>query len=248
MGHVYGKEFMDYAAASSRYAAEKIVHHLKSDLSPRSILDVGCAVGAWLDVWMQAGVSDVCGVDGDYVNRSQLLIPQDRFRAANLAETIDLGRRYDLVQSLEVGEHITSSAARIFVDSIARHAERYVLFAAAPPGQGGEHHVNERPYDYWRGLLAGHGFVPFDFVRPLIAADSRVSYWYRYNVILYVRRQYIESLPKNVSRTRVHDDSPIKDISPLLFKIRKAAVRLMPLRVQHNLARLKAQFLPTGRI
>src|SRR5262249_28792032 len=99
MGHVYGKEFMDYAAASSRYAAEKIVHHLKSDLSPRSILDVGCAVGAWLDVWMQAGVSDVCGVDGDYVNRSQLLIPQDRFRAANLAETVDLGRRFDLAQS-----------------------------------------------------------------------------------------------------------------------------------------------------
>src|SRR5262249_25505197 len=116
MGHVYGKEFMEDAAASSRYAAEKIVHHLKSDLSPRSILDVGCAVGAWLDVWMRAGISDVCGVDGDYVNRSHLLIPQDRFRAATLAETIDLGRRYDLVQSLEVGEHITPSAARIFVD------------------------------------------------------------------------------------------------------------------------------------
>jgi hypothetical protein len=30
-----------------------------------------------------------------------------------------LGRRYDLAQSLEVGEHITPSGARIFVDSIA---------------------------------------------------------------------------------------------------------------------------------
>jgi hypothetical protein len=33
-----------------------------------------------------------------------------------------------------------------------------VLFSAAPPGQGGEHHVNERTYEFWRGLFARHGY------------------------------------------------------------------------------------------
>jgi hypothetical protein len=36
----------------------------------------------------------------------------------------------------------------MFVYCLARHARRFVLFSAAPPGQGGEFHVNERPFEY----------------------------------------------------------------------------------------------------
>ena len=35
-----------------------------------------------------------------------------------------------------------------------RHSD-IVLFSAAPPGQGGHGHVNERSYEYWRGEFAG---------------------------------------------------------------------------------------------
>jgi hypothetical protein len=47
-----------------------------------------------------------------------------------------LDRRFDLVQSLEVAEHITPAASEAFVEDLARHAERFVLFSAAPPGKG----------------------------------------------------------------------------------------------------------------
>ena len=44
------------------------------------------------------------------------------------------------------GEH-----ADTFVQNLVRHASGAILFSAAPPGQGGEFHVNEQPYEYWRG-------------------------------------------------------------------------------------------------
>jgi hypothetical protein len=159
-----------------------------------------------------------------------------------------LDRRFDLVQSLEVAEHITPAASEAFVENLARHAERFVLFSAAPPGQGGEYHVSERSYEFWRGLFAAHGFSPFDFVRPLIARDGRVSYWYRYNTLLYARAEHVGSLPEAIRRTAIGEGKRIPDVSPLPFRLRKAAVRLLPFGVQHELARLKSQFLPTGRL
>jgi hypothetical protein len=108
--------------------------------------------------------------------------------------------------------------------------------------------VNERSYEFWRGLFAAHGFAPFDFVRPLIAHDGRVSYWYRYNTLLYTRAEHVGSLPEAIRRTAIGDGKRIPDVSPLPFRLRKTAVRLLPFGVQHELARLKSQFLPTGRL
>lgn len=62
-----------------------------------------------------------------------------------------------------------------------------VLFSAAPPGQGGEHHVNERTYEFWRGLFARHGYACFDFLRPRLHSASGIEPWYRYNLLLFVR-------------------------------------------------------------
>jgi hypothetical protein len=87
-----------------------------------------------------------------------------------------------------VAEHIRESASEIFVESITRHTRAYVLFSAAPPGQGGEHHINEQPEEFWRKKFEERGFVTVDAVRPSIATDKKIPYWYRYNSLLFVRR------------------------------------------------------------
>ncbi len=43
------------------------------------------------------------------------------------------------------------------------------------------------------------------------------------------------------------ESAPLTDISPLPMRLRKAAVRCLPYRVQHEIARLKAGLSPTGR-
>ena len=63
---------------------------------------------------------------------------------SNLANPVDLGRKFDLVQSLEVGEHLPKSAADTFVETLVKHGD-VVLFSAASVGQGGHDHINEQP-------------------------------------------------------------------------------------------------------
>lgn len=241
MSHVYSSDFQAYTDESSRHTALRVSAFLQPHLSPVSVLDVGCARGAWLQAWQQAGVTEIQGIDGDYVDRSRLAIPQGAFLSADLSRGFDLGRTFDLVQSLEVAEHLAPERAAQFVETLTRHSRGLVLFSAAPPGQGGEHHVNERPYGYWRELFRQQDYAVFDPVRPHLAADERVSFWYRYNVLLYVREDRARSLPAAIASTRIADDAPIPDVSPPAFRLRKQLVRLLPYAVQQALARAKAR-------
>jgi hypothetical protein len=190
----------------------------------------------------------VYGVDGDYVDRRMLEIPMSNFCPMNLNVAFDLKRQFDLVQSLEVGEHIEESASEIFVDSIARHARCYILFSAAPPGQGGEYHINEQPYEFWRQKFEERGFATLDAVRPIIIEDTRISYWYRYNTLLFIRRELLPGMGKSLHDKALPATEQIKDLSSLPFRLRKAIVRNLPKIMQHEIARLKAKLLPTGRI
>jgi hypothetical protein len=92
---LYSSNFMAYTAAGSRTSAEFIAPLLCRTLPIKSILDVGCAVGTWLHAWQQSGIADVHGVDGGYVDRSQLQVPPDCFTSADLSQEIVLGRKFD---------------------------------------------------------------------------------------------------------------------------------------------------------
>src|SRR6476620_3902479 len=52
---------------------------------PGSVVDLGCGTGAWLRAAQELGAGAILGVDGDWVPREQLLIPADRFLAADFA-------------------------------------------------------------------------------------------------------------------------------------------------------------------
>lgn len=223
----YDSQFLSYGRSVATRSAHVIVPILHEALRPTSILDLGCGRGAWLEVWKASGASEVLGVDGDYVDRSDLAVDESEFCARDLGGTIDLQRRFDLVESLEVAEHLPESRARGFVADLCRHGDT-VLFGAAPPGQGGEQHINEQPYAYWRAFFDELGYTAFDFVRPQVASRRDVAPWYRYNTLLYVKREAIESLPQSVKQTRLSNDAQIRDVSPLLYKVRKSIVHRLP--------------------
>jgi SAM-dependent methyltransferase len=240
MPYVYDTEFLEYTERSSRHAAEKTVARLRENVDVDSVLDVGCARGTWLAAWHDSGVADVVGVDGAYVDNA-LRIGEERFRALDLAQPFDLGRHFGLVQTLEVAEHIPAAAAQTFIDNLVRHASGVILFSAAPPGQGGEFHVNEQPYDYWRAKFAGHGYTAYDCVRAWLADDAAVSSWYRFNPLLYATDAARQRLSAAILATRVPEDVPIVDVAPLWYRARKSLVRTLPFGVQQALARLKAR-------
>lgn len=243
MSHQYDSEFMSYTDQSSRHSATVICKLLKDLLPIHSVLDIGCAKGTWLAIWADTGVETIRGVDGAYVDQSSLVIPKDRFTSADLSSELHLAETFDLVQSLEVAEHISSASADIFVDNLVRHSNGLILFSAAPPGQGGEFHVNEQPYDYWQSKFAHHGYQAIDCIRPQLQGQSKISFWYRYNTVLYAHKNKLSSLPAQITDCLVADGLPIPDISPIWFKLRKKVVSLLPASTRNYLAVMKSRLL-----
>ena len=144
----YTDEFYQSLREGTCRSARAIVPIVLEFMRPRSVIDVGCGIGIWLSVFEEYGVSDILGVDGDYVNRELLEISAERFMECNLTEPLHINRQFDLVVPLEVAEHLPIESAGTFIDSLTRlgHA---ILFSAAVPFQGGTHHVNEQWPDYW---------------------------------------------------------------------------------------------------
>jgi SAM-dependent methyltransferase len=236
--HRYGPDFYRFLATFAVRSAERIVPKLADALPIRSVVDFGCGQGAWLSIWAKAGAS-VLGVDGPYVDQSRLLIDPANFHPADLAEPIELGRKFDLVQSLEVAEHLSAGHAERFVDTLTSHGSR-VLFSAAVPGQGGENHINEQPLGYWRAFFRERGYVAIDWLRPLIVSDSSIARWYRCNIMLYVRDGVVMSLPEPLQRCRVPDDKDLNDYWPPLERLRHAVIRSLPPVAVNGLSRIKA--------
>lgn len=243
--YAYGKNFFAYQQIGSLASARTVAPLLLRCFKPASILDVGCGAGAWVAAYRECGARDVIGVDADYLRDEQLLFDPRCFHAIDVAGTFRLGRQFDVAQCLEVAEHIDPSASESLVDNLVAHAP-IVVFSAAPPGQGGEHHVNERPYEFWRDLFDARGYQLFDGVRPKIRFCARVEHWYRYNMLVFVREDAIHLLPADMAATRVDPAGPVPDLSPIGWRIRRRVLAKLPPSVVTRMASAKHRMILRG--
>jgi hypothetical protein len=76
--NVYTDDFYESLLAGTRKSANELVPLILSILQPQSVIDVGCGLGTWLSVFYQHGVEDIWGIDGDWVNKKKLEIPEDQ--------------------------------------------------------------------------------------------------------------------------------------------------------------------------
>ena len=233
--HQYGSLFYQYQRTGAALSAARLLPEVLRHVTVRSVLDVGCGAGAWVKGYRDLGIEDCVGVDGDYVDRSVLVMDRGDFHARDITKPFDFGRQFDIVQCLEVAEHVPRTSGAMVIENIVRHG-KMVLFSAAPPGQGGEDHINERPYEYWRDMFLRHDFHLFDFVRPAIQNDAAIEPWYRFNVLFYAHDSIVESLPSAVQASRVPDSGRIADDSPLEYRMRRLLLRCLPQWVVSKLA------------
>jgi SAM-dependent methyltransferase len=182
---VYDSGFFKGQMAGSLQSARRVVPVLLAATPARSVIDFGCGVGTWLSVFRDHGVERILGIDGDYVDRTLLQIASESFVGADLRQPFEAGR-FDLAVSVEVAEHIDAAHADIFVRNLTAAAD-VVAFSAGIPDQGGAEHVNEQWPSYWAGKFAAHGYRPVDSIRPVIWDDAGIDFWYRQNLILFVK-------------------------------------------------------------
>lgn len=187
-------------------AAEQVLPVLFEVYQPKSIVDVGCGLGNWIEVAKKMTGSTITGVDGDYVNRSLLKINEEEFIEKDLTKPFDLNKKYDLAICLEVAEHLPESSAKGFIQSLTNHAD-VIMFSAALPGQGGQNHINEQWPSYWQDHFNNCGFEMIDFFRFKIWDNTKIEYWYKQNLFLVVKKGHpLSESQSNLAFSLVHPE------------------------------------------
>ena len=170
---------------------ECVANHYHGNIT--SAIDLGCGLGILVNSFREY-YQDKCndkfivrGVDGDYVQKDLLIIGKNEFCSWNLEESYSDNQRYDIAISTECAEHLEPSRADSFVDDLTRLSDM-ILFSAAIPYQGGVNHVNEQPLSYWVKKFEKRGYELRDVIRPDIWDDKRIQYFYRQNMVMFVKR------------------------------------------------------------
>lgn len=215
---VYDSDFYQDQVGGSLQSAREVVPVVLTLVQPRSVVDVGCGMGTWLSVFRENNINDVIGLDGNYVDKMKLLIPEKQFISYDLTKSIELERKFDLVMSLEVAEHLSEEFAGGFVNGLVSLGHT-VLFSAAIPGQGGTHHVNEQWPDYWRGLFAKHGYVAVDCLRSRLWSNRKIQVSYRQNMLFYIEQEHLKKSSAFLKEKERCDGQAFSIVHPDMLEI-----------------------------
>ncbi len=212
----YSTEFFDEMVETNLSSARVVVPHVLELMRPSSVADIGCGEGIWLKAFMEAGVTSVQGVDGDWVEKERLQFPKQQFLVADLKEPVVLDKKYDLAVCLEVAEHLPDAASGTLVSSLT-NAAPVILFSAAIPLQGGSHHVNEQWPAYWAEKFAVHGYIPVDCIRRKIWDDKKVSFFYAQNIFIFVKKDLLSNYPKLQAEIEAGNGSALSLVHPYMY-------------------------------
>tara|TARA_X000000950_G_scaffold288532_1_gene405786 strand:+ start:4631 stop:5407 length:777 start_codon:yes stop_codon:yes gene_type:complete len=183
----YNEKFYNDISNSSYDSAKIFLDHLWKYIQPVSVLDVGCGKGAWLKACHEYGSKDLIGIDGSWVDQSEMLDKKIEFKAVDLNSKFSFNKQVDLTISLEVAEHLKNESSNQFIECLINTSE-IILFSAAYTGQGGTDHINENKHSFWANIFEKHDYKPFDLFRPKFWGDARVGFWFRQNTFLYVKK------------------------------------------------------------
>jgi 2-polyprenyl-3-methyl-5-hydroxy-6-metoxy-1,4-benzoquinol methylase len=192
MTEPYTNDFYSKYLEDVRISAQEIVPYLIDLLRPKSVIDVGCGVGTWLSVFNTHGIKDFIGIDGEYVDAQMLEIPAAAFMPTDIKKPFRLERRYDLVITLEVAEHLPIEFASVYVESLINLGP-VILFSAAIPFQGGANHINEQWPEYWVEHFRMRGFTVIDCIRRRFWRNQNMKWWYAQNTLLFVENNFLEA-------------------------------------------------------
>jgi SAM-dependent methyltransferase len=148
----------------------------------RSVLDVGCGEGHAVSFFHRLGVI-AAGIDGLERNVKNAVHPI----ALHDLLTGPFVMPVDLVWSCEVAEHILPEKVDFFLDTLANG--RVVAMTHAIPGQGGYHHVNLQPSEYWIEKMESRGYVLSDStpVGRRIAAREDDLVFFQTSGLIFIR-------------------------------------------------------------
>lgn len=150
--------------------------YMLQTLAPRTILDLGCGAGWYVDHAKAAG----CSVTGiDYADGSHGL-------QHDLSLPLLLNEQYDLVLCLEVAQYMEPESIEQLVRNCITYAGKHVIFSAAHIGQKCPNAVTLQDKPYYIELFNRNGFIE-SIVRSEQFRAAATLGWLRNNVLVFVK-------------------------------------------------------------
>ena len=146
----------------------RMADRIVADLAPARVLDAGCALGLLVEALRARGV-EAFGIDLSEFAIGHVHESIRPFcRQGSITDPLD--RRYDLIVSIEVLEHMPAREAETAIANICAHTDD-VLFSSSPFDFREPTHINVHGPEYWAEQFARHQCyrdVDFDasFITP----------------------------------------------------------------------------------
>lgn len=156
-------------------------HAIMQAYDVSSIVDIGCGDGRYTRFFLDHGIFCV-GYDGSPLTPQ---ITQGQCMVRDFSMPVDIGQ-FDLVLSLEVGEHIPKQYEQTFISNICKASREYLCMSWAVEGQGGTGHVNCQNNIYVINNIEMRGFT-FDGVLSANLRNHSTFPWFHNTILCFER-------------------------------------------------------------
>lgn len=149
---------------------------IKREVNAQTFIDVGCGPGGQIEIAKLLGLK-AYGIDGDInmAKKSTVQIVDFSKTKASIKniENIPSCGMFDIGWSTEFLEHIEEKFTDNFMPVFAMC--KFIVITHATPGQGGYHHVNEQPFEYWRALFERYNLRYNEKLTEIVKRESTMK-------------------------------------------------------------------------
>ena len=187
-----------------------------------NIVDFGCGNAFYAKELIKEGFS--CSpYDG---NPNTPKITNGLADILDLSNNFDLGKKFDCVVSLEVGEHIPEEFESTYIKNLTKHSKSFIILSWAVVGQPGTEHVNCKNNDYIIQKMSEENFKYLEN-ESLSLRDNCHMFWFK-NTIMIFEKSIDESFIISVKKEDYNNDkrrsNVLRNIIPKISEIMNVSV------------------------
>lgn len=162
---------------------DKILNFIK-DQNIISVCDFGCGTAYYISEIKRIINIDCEAYDG---NPNTEVITNGFAKVLDLTQNFQSTKKFDLVLSLEVGEHIPKEYEEIFIENLVNNSNKYIILSWATVGQLGDGHINCQNNDY---IISKMKNKKFDFLEDetINFRNSNLKLWWFKNTIMIFKK------------------------------------------------------------
>ena len=106
-------------------------------------------------------------------------------------EPKEIQKKFDLIISIEVAEHIPRTNHDKLFDFLTSHADNWIVFSGAHIGQGGHGHIAERSEDEWKEEFVKRGMIFQEkMTKEIREASDKKNINHRRNILVFKKPKY----------------------------------------------------------